>query len=215
MDDIAPESNGFQKGLRDASKRFKHFFNDPEVQRELTRLQEHLGDDLDSVREFGIDVPGFDDCPGNLIDLCNVVGIDPHGSDFEELISAVRVYLTRERIQEQIRASINSENGTEKSEQKKDGPFPPDGFRWKGQEYLGLTPLPSRLLGFLWQQPNLSARFEDLAEPVWRDRNRGINSNMVGSCRRDANKFLESNDIPFLVGTEAGFAFLKKNDPGQ
>lgn len=109
MDDLAPESHGFQKGLREASERFKHIFDDPEVQRELAKLQQYIREELDSVREFGVDIPGFDDCPGNLIDLCKVVGVDPHGSDFEELISAVRVYLMRERIQEQVRTSIKQD----------------------------------------------------------------------------------------------------------
>lgn len=113
MNDISTKFPVLAAGLQKASARFKAGENDDpelkharaELQREWANLREHIRDELQSVRDFGIDVPGFDDdAPGDLIDLCNALGIDPH-CRFDELLSEVRAWALRRRMEAQIDAA--------------------------------------------------------------------------------------------------------------
>jgi hypothetical protein len=80
-----------------------------------------------------------------------------------------------------------------------DGPVGDDGFRWESRECHGLRPLAHRLLAFLWHARDHSAVFSDLKELVWGNREARISSDMVGSVRRELNRFFEGNAIPFKV----------------
>lgn len=82
---------------------------------------------------------------------------------------------------------------------KPDGPFPPTGFRYKGREGRDCRPLPWRLIDYLWSQRDRSASFNELAEPVWGDKGRLIDPNMLGSARREANKFFRKHGFPFII----------------
>jgi hypothetical protein len=79
------------------------------------------------------------------------------------------------------------------------GSFPPDGFEWDGKKCRGLTGVPWRLVDFLWHKRDRTARFEDLAEPVWRDAEEFITRDMVGSARSDANAFFSRNALPIRL----------------
>ena len=80
-----------------------------------------------------------------------------------------------------------------------DGPVGDDGFRWESREFRGLRPLSHRLIVFLWSTHDHSAVFRDLKELVWKDRKARISSGMVGSVRRELNRFFEKNAIPLSV----------------
>lgn len=80
-----------------------------------------------------------------------------------------------------------------------DGPVEPSGFLWCGTPYSGLPPIPFRLVKYLWTQAGRAADFEALAEPVWGDKNTIVDTGMVGSARKKANKFFERHGIPFKL----------------
>ncbi len=80
-----------------------------------------------------------------------------------------------------------------------DGPVGKDGFRWESTECHGLRPVAHRLLSVLWSARDHSAVFRDLKKLVWETHKGRISSDMVGSVRREVNRFFEKNAIPFKV----------------
>ena len=100
------------------------------------------------------------------------------------------------------------------SEKTPDGPIQPFGFRWRGEEFEGLPPLPWRLINHLWQQEERSASFDELGKPVWDDQEApfepDFSGNRFGPVRRDANKWLKENNLPFKVTSKGRKASFKK-----
>jgi len=91
---------------------------------------------------------------------------------------------------------------------KPDGPIA-NGFRYAGDNHDGLTAKPWLLVNHLWKQDGRTCDFEDLAEPVWQDREYGgITAGMVASLRKRANKFFLDEGIPFEVSTNARIVSL-------
>ncbi len=80
-----------------------------------------------------------------------------------------------------------------------DGPVGDNWFRWENRECHGLRPLAHRLLSVLWSARDHSAAFGDLKKLVWENRKGRVSSDMVGSARREVNRFFEKNAIPFKV----------------
>lgn len=209
MEDITKKFPALTAGLRKASERLRGLLTDPGIQRWLAEFKVDKDAQLETIREFGIDVPGFDDCPGDGIDLCNAIGVDPDEiSSLDELFTKVRAWATEQRMKEQIRASLK------RDAPNRDGPFAPNGFRWEGKEFQGLQPLPWRVVNYLWsKKPDHSAPFHQLAEPVWNDRNVIVDSGTFRSARK-GNSWLKRNGIPFEIASEANVAFLKKVERG-
>jgi hypothetical protein len=117
-------------------------------------------------------------------------------------------------LTQRILAGLEARRGRDQKvsdEHSPDGPFDPYGFRWDGQEYHGLAQIPWRLLAFLWRQEKRSARFDELAEPVWQDRTEAVDSRNFGSSRRDVNRWLKSKSIPLRVRSKSNIAFLDEN----
>ena len=79
------------------------------------------------------------------------------------------------------------------------GPVPLDEFHWNGRRCRITRPLVWRLINYLWNCPNRTARFENLAEAVWEDHAVDIDESKFGSVRRDANTFFNDNGIPYFV----------------
>lgn len=82
-----------------------------------------------------------------------------------------------------------------------DGPFGRDGFRWNGIEKTGLEGVPHGLLRYLWSATDRTATYDELAEPVWADRNIDVTEGMVASARHKANQFFVRWAFPFRVST--------------
>lgn len=82
-----------------------------------------------------------------------------------------------------------------------DGPFGLDGFRWKGIERTGLEAVPHGLLRYLWSATDRAATYDELAEPVWADRNIDVTEGMVASARHKATQFFVRWAFPFQVST--------------
>lgn len=146
-------------------------------------------------------------CPDKL-DL--IPDLDEHYDISDEQLRALRT-LVIDKLQ--YLKDVIAEELTSKPETnpiRSDGPFPPDGFRWQGKEFRGLSPLPWRLVDYLWLRPEQCAHFNELAEPVWQDHEVIIDSNNFGSPRRDANKWLKANKLPFTLASKSNRAFLKK-----
>jgi hypothetical protein len=68
-----------------------------------------------------------------------------------------------------------------------DGPCGIDGFRYANNEKHGLARKPFALVKYLWNRPDRTARFSDLALPVNGDREDDIDEVAVGSWQRSSN----------------------------
>jgi hypothetical protein len=90
------------------------------------------------------------------------------------------------------------------------GPVPPSGFRYRTRIYEALTPKQFALIEHLWKCEHRTARFQELAEPVWRDHARDVTNDMVGSLRREVNHFFDSHDIPFKIQIAGGKVSLRE-----
>lgn len=105
------------------------------------------------------------------------------------------IYLAESR-----RTSLSPQNSDiEPASRSQDGPFGIDGFCWQGNEHHRIRNLVHKLIVYLWGVPDKTADFADLAVPVWGDHVARPDFRTVGSVRRDANQFFESNQIPFKV----------------
>ena len=97
-----------------------------------------------------------------------------------------------------------------------DGPFDPDGFRWRNCEYRGLNSMSFVLVKVLWNSLGRAATFLQLAVSVWGDGalDEIDVSRRFGTPRAAANRFFEWKRLPFRVASkrdEAGrhLAYLK------
>jgi hypothetical protein len=72
-------------------------------------------------------------------------------------------------------------------------------FSWDGEEYAGLTTKPWLLVNHLWTQPRREADIDDLAYPVYGDREEIPSETQVGSLRRQANRFFEKYRLPLRI----------------
>ena len=93
-----------------------------------------------------------------------------------------------------------------------DGPIAPDGFRWNGKEYRGLSKKPFFALRFLWDLPCRCAEFPDLAEPVWQDHEFTPDRSNAGTIRRELNKFFEDNHLPWISKVSNGSLCLLEHE---
>jgi hypothetical protein len=82
-----------------------------------------------------------------------------------------------------------------------DGPCGTDGFKFGGTEKSGMPPTAWRLVKFLWDKPDRSADFSDLADPVFGDREEYVTADRVGSARREANACFRRWGFPLKVET--------------
>jgi hypothetical protein len=95
-----------------------------------------------------------------------------------------------------------------------DGPVIPDGFSWKGKTYHGLPEKPFRAVEHLWNCRDRVAPYQELAEPVYGDREADlIPDNAIGGFRREINKFFRRNDIPFHAKQVNGCLALREGLP--
>jgi len=84
--------------------------------------------------------------------------------------------------------------------------MPPGGFVYGGKLFEGCTKKPWRLINLLWKKRGRWSNFSSLAdanadEPVW-DHAVDVSPKVVGSARKQANKFFSKNAIPFRVETK-------------
>jgi hypothetical protein len=89
-----------------------------------------------------------------------------------------------------------------------DGPFPPDGFRYGGREERIDRYKVWKLVNYLWTCRNRTSAFEDLAQPVWGEKETIVGKDQVGSLRRDANHFFEEKAWPFRVQIKNDYVSL-------
>jgi hypothetical protein len=95
------------------------------------------------------------------------------------------------------------------AEPQPDGPFPPTNFRHNGVSYTISRPAVWRLINALWNAANRTLAFDELAEPVWEDREYDVGTNNVGSLRRDGNRFFKSNGIPLEIVVKNRFCSIR------
>jgi hypothetical protein len=101
------------------------------------------------------------------------------------------------------RPSRSGAGSTNDHAEETDGPKLPNAFVWKGESHQPLPRTAFRLVNYLWVQRSRTARFDDLAGPVWGDHAKMVTSTMAGSARREANRFFESHGIPMTVSVHA------------
>lgn len=144
----------------------------------------------------------------SLADLARFLKLDLEKATAGDMLSAARAEADRYEAEhpQPVMVTTPDENIPD------DAPTPPDGFTYKGQKFQGLTPKPMRLIIHLWIQTNRTSRFDDLADPVWGDRNEIVTKDAVGSLRRQANKFFKDNNIPFRVTINEPHVTLKTRD---
>jgi len=114
-----------------------------------------------------------------------------------------------------LRAAAGDDAEPEEDEPPANGPFSPDGFAWDGRKHTGLTPIPWRLVDYLWPAKNRTAHFYDLAVPVWREAGAVVTADRVGSARREANTFFARHTLPWRVSISGESVTLKKTAAGQ
>ncbi len=83
-----------------------------------------------------------------------------------------------------------------------DGPVEPDGVRWHGVVYRGLSRKPFLAIRYLWEQQDRTALAYDLAEPVWGDVEVDVPDNGCQGLRRQTNAFFRKHGIPLHVVTK-------------
>lgn len=90
-----------------------------------------------------------------------------------------------------------------------DGPVGLDSFRWHGTVHGGLTAKRFRLLTALWTAKDRTLHFEQLADPVWGDRNEPVSSTSVDSLCRELRTFFRSKNIPLAANRSGQIVSLK------
>ena len=70
-------------------------------------------------------------------------------------------------------------------------------------------------MNHLLQQPDLSAEYNELRQPVYRDQEHQADNNAFGSLRRAANKFFAEYGIPWRVGIKQRIVFLRVAPAGH
>ena len=101
---------------------------------------------------------------------------------------------------------------------RSDGPC--NSFKWRhNDKEISVSGGPQvwRLLDYLWKLNGKSASFQELAEPVYGDRNEEPSRGSICSMRAKANKFFKRKKIPWRVGIKANQVSLisseKKENP--
>lgn len=84
-----------------------------------------------------------------------------------------------------------------------DGPIP-RGFRWQGEEAIGLGGIPWKLVNYLWSRRPDGCTYDDLAEHVWGDSQRDGDSvkQKFRSPQNTANRFFADAGLPWKVSAE-------------
>jgi len=81
-----------------------------------------------------------------------------------------------------------------------DGPFGIDGFRWRGDEYRGLSPRAWKLLDRVWPADDHSCSLDDAIEAVYGDEDPDLlPKDPLGGPRKDANAFFRGAGILLAV----------------
>jgi len=97
------------------------------------------------------------------------------------------------------------------SKPQTDGPIGFNAWLREGKKVDGrLQPMTWRLLNHLWWANDRTAEVEDLAEPVFGDRNITVEKQNLGRQRKLANDFFKRYDLPFRV-TISGFKICLVN----
>jgi len=94
-----------------------------------------------------------------------------------------------------------------------DGPFRPDGFRWKGKDYTGLRPTAWRLVEALWLKKRRTAEYRKLGKEVWDDDAIEPDKETVGTARKEANTFFQKHHVPLAVSVKGLHVSLKAVAP--
>ena len=94
-----------------------------------------------------------------------------------------------------------------------DGPVSPDGFAWGPKVYRRLANKPFSALQFLWGQPNRTARYDELAGPVWGDSEVMAPAFGPAGVRRQINLFFDRHRIPYHAEQGNGFLTIRDGKP--
>ena len=70
-------------------------------------------------------------------------------------------------------------------------------------------------MSFLWERRNKTARCDELAEPVWGDREIDVAENAVQSLRKEINGFFRDNGIPLHAMSKTGYLSLRDGRPRE
>ena len=120
------------------------------------------------------------------------------------------VRLASSGVIEEVDARRQTQRKPTTAKARADGPFPPNGFSFSGNEGTISRPKVWKLLRALWEAEDNTLEFHDLANPVWGDREELIDSPKVSSLRRDANRFFGKHSIPFTVAIKDTFVSLTR-----
>ncbi len=138
-----------------------------------------------------------------LRNVRGLVGTPPQGYAVAEIIPSVASSIPPGRSQSpgSVQAAKPTVKVVTAQHPLTDGPFGLDGFCWNTVERRGLEAVPWRLVAFLWPKTDRAASFDELAEPVWKDREQYVTADMVSSARKKANKFFVKGAFPFQIKT--------------
>ena len=87
-----------------------------------------------------------------------------------------------------------------------DGPVRECVFRFNETDYDGMPGKEWLLVKCLWNNPSRSARFDELAEPVWRDKEKLVTEGSIRGVAGRATGFFEENSIPYRVENDYQFS---------
>lgn len=76
-----------------------------------------------------------------------------------------------------------------------DGPVAPNAFRWQGETFSGLQPVPWRLVNALWCGPNRTCHIDDLIEAVWENHGKVNEGTSLRSAQSKANRFFQKHKV--------------------
>lgn len=103
---------------------------------------------------------------------------------------------------------------THKDQDELDGPV--EGYRWRHNGKViddEIQPKAWKLVAFLFSKANRTARFNELGEPVYDDRNHVPTDHAVGSWRKAANRFFTKHILPYEVSIKQGTVSLIEPQP--
>ncbi len=102
---------GMAAGLENAAAIVREFWDEQESNGLLESIRESLDEELQTLRDRGIEVPGDDGVTDSWLDVCAGIGVDPESmTNIEMLTQAIRGWVWRTREEKRIEHSLGGED---------------------------------------------------------------------------------------------------------
>ena len=132
--------------------------------------------------------------------------------------SSLEYELKREYEAAELRLAVHLRPVKTSDGPGEDGPVEPSGFRWKGQEFSGLTPTAFRLLKFHWSNDKWLTRYfnkDPYGLDVFQDAAVVINRGLVDSHQTKINHAFVDSEMLLYMKVEKEKTFVREITQGE